>query len=100
MNIAVILVSLAYQKAFDNALLVSADSDLIPAVKAAKKTHPTGRIITVAPVGRRNEAQIVANECHAKLVMKKEHLKAALMPERVQLSSGKTVTCPKEWNHN
>jgi uncharacterized LabA/DUF88 family protein len=98
-NIAVALVALAYENAFDNALLVSADSDLIPAVKAAKKAQPSGRIVNVAPIGRGHQAQILANECHAKLLMREKHLKAALLPREVQLRSGKIVTCPTPWNH-
>jgi len=96
-NIAVTLVEMAFQEQYENALIVSADSDLIPAITVAKRVHPAGRLVNVAPVGRHWDAQILASECDAKLGMTEAHLKAALMPREVTLSTGEVTTCPSSW---
>src|SRR3990167_2531421 len=48
-NIAIHLLDLAYQNAFDKALVVSNDSDLAPAIKMVRNRFPAKHIITVAP---------------------------------------------------
>jgi uncharacterized LabA/DUF88 family protein len=98
-NIAVSLVEMAFERQYENALIVSADSDLIPAVAVAKRVHQAGRLVNVAPVGRHMDAQILASECDAKLDMTEKHLKAALMPRQVALSTGEVMTCPSGWTH-
>src|SRR6266568_3810935 len=53
-NIAVALLGDAVRNRFDTALVISADSDLCPAVREVKDLFPTKRIIAVFPPGRRS----------------------------------------------
>ncbi|MGO9658731.1 MAG: NYN domain-containing protein [Acidimicrobiales bacterium] len=46
-NIAVRLVEDAALKRYDTALVISADSDLCPAVRSAKRLHPRGKVVIV-----------------------------------------------------
>ena len=96
-NIAVRLVSLAYEKAYDTALLVTADSDLVPAVEQAKKCYPAGRILNVAPIGRKKDAHHLGKAVDAQIEMKEKHLALARLANRVVLSNGRVVDCPNEW---
>ena len=49
-NIALFLLDLAYQDAFDRALVISNDSDLAPAIQMVRKRFPKKRITTIAPL--------------------------------------------------
>ena len=93
--IAVSLVALAYQKAYDKAILISADSDMIPAVQEAKRVHPTGTIINVVPIERR--ARALRNYVDQQIRMKTKHLANSRTPNRYTHSSGHVIRCPKTW---
>lgn len=54
-SIAVQLVEDGVRGVFDTALLISADSDLCPAVRSLKRLSPTKRIIAVFPPRRHSE---------------------------------------------
>jgi hypothetical protein len=51
-NIAVEMLSDAYQDKFDTAILVSADGDLVPAIRAVKHLFPHKRIVAAFPPDR------------------------------------------------
>lgn len=94
-NIAIHLLDMAYKHAYDKAILVSGDSDLVPVVKHARLVHPDGKIVVVAPVGR--SAQALWNAADYRRDMKRADLNASLLPERVLLTNGSTVDRPREW---
>jgi len=96
-NIAVRLVSLAYEKAYDVAFLVTADSDLTPAVEQAKQCYPEGRIIGIPPIGRMKDAVHLNRAVDNKIEMLEEHLAAAALPKQVTLTNGRSIDCPEEW---
>lgn len=54
-NLAVHLVADAYQDRFDEAWLMSADADLVPAVRHVKATFADKRVVVVPPRGRRSD---------------------------------------------
>ena len=93
--IAVSIVSLASAKAYDKLVLVTADSDMIPAVEAAKKMHPAGAIINVVPIERRAEA--LKHYVDAQIRMKEHHLIASVLPNVLQLGNGNIVRRPVSW---
>jgi len=94
--IAVSLVSLAHRKAYDKVILLTADSDIIPAIQEAKQVHPAGLILNVLPIERRGRA--LRNYVDQQMTMKVKHLKASRLPSTVTLSAGKQLTCPSSWN--
>jgi len=96
-NIAVSLVSLAYEKACDTAFLVTADADLISAVEQAKLCFPSGRMVNIPPIGRLNDASHLKPMVDVQSEMEEKHLKKALLPKTLTLSNGRTVHCPTEW---
>jgi uncharacterized LabA/DUF88 family protein len=54
-SLAVSLVEDAANNLYDVALLISADSDLCPAVRAAKRLQPAKKIVIVFPPGRHSD---------------------------------------------
>ncbi|MGH9837859.1 MAG: NYN domain-containing protein [Blastocatellia bacterium] len=51
-NMALKLFQLAVQDVYDKAIIISGDTDLLPAVKAVQATFPTKSIGVVLPIGR------------------------------------------------
>jgi len=93
--IAVGLVGRAYRKAYDKAVIISGDSDLIPAIQEAKTAHPNGAIISVVPIEHRGQA--LKNEVDLQIAMKAKHLAASRLPDPFTLRSGQVVHCPQSW---
>jgi len=86
-NIAIELLSDAINDAYDRAVIVSADSDLIPAMKAVRNHFPAKQIGVMFPVGRssfelRNEADFIKK-------MRQRHLASCQFPD--EYTVGKEV---------
>lgn len=92
-NIAIHVQGLAQKNMYDRALLLTGDSDLIPAVEWVRKQHPEKRISVIVPIGRpvTQHLRAVAND-HSKI--KESHLQACLLPSIIHLKSGERIVSP------
>ena len=54
-NIAVRLLEMAYDDVYEKAIIVTGDSDMVPAIEAVRARYPEKRIGIVTPIGRRAE---------------------------------------------
>jgi len=81
-NIALFLLSLAYQNAFDRALLISNDSDLAPAIRMVRKHFPQKRITTVSPPHYFHSRELIQASSD-KTKVRVEHLQRCLLPSIV-----------------
>lgn len=94
-NIATSLVSDAARHLSDSALVISADSDLTPAVKAANALHP-GLFVAAAFPPKRYSAEL------KKLMPSSFHISHAKirqsqLPQTVHDASGRTYSRPAKW---
>lgn len=94
-NIAIRLFELAIQGRYDKAILVSGDTDLIPAVKAVQKTFPVKKIGVVIPIGRASEDLKAQTDFHHK--MKLQHLISSRFSDPLTLADGSSLNCPPNW---
>ena len=94
-NIAVEMMSDAYQDLFDTALLVSADSDLTAAVLAIKNLFPKKRVIVAFPP-QRHSAQL-QRLAHGFLQIGRANLAKSVFPDVVQKADGFVLHRPAEW---
>jgi uncharacterized LabA/DUF88 family protein len=94
-NIAVYLFELAFLDAYEKAIIVSGDTDLIPAIEAVRRIFPAKQIGVVIPIGRRSEG--MKNACDFHMKMKQKHLQASRLPDVIHLGDGKEIVCPAEW---
>jgi uncharacterized LabA/DUF88 family protein len=78
-NIALFLLDLAYQDAFDRALIISNDSDLAPAIHMVRKRFPQKRITTVAPPRYYHSVELI-KAASDKTKIRIEHLERCLLP--------------------
>jgi len=83
------------QHAYDKVVLLTADSNMIPAIQEAKRVHGEGRIINAVPIGRR--ARALANYVDQQISMKVKHLEASKLPDSLSVGSGRELNCPSEW---
>jgi uncharacterized LabA/DUF88 family protein len=94
-NIGINLVKLAFQDEFDVAYVLSADSDLVPAVEEVKSLFPQKVITVIIPFGNcANEMKAV---CHYGRQIKEVHLQSSQFAMDVSLNDGSIISCPQEW---
>ena len=94
-NIAVEMLSDAVKGKFDTALLLSADSDLVPLIRAIKNTFTQKRIVVAFPPARWSvELQSVA---HAFFTIGRVNLTRSLFPDQVKKADGFILQRPLTW---
>jgi len=97
-NIALKMLDLAYQDSFDKAILISGDTDLIPAIKLIRERWPKKQIVAIIPIGRRENCLDVRKACNSEIKMNESHLQRSLMLEQViDEKNGVRVNRPIEY---
>jgi uncharacterized LabA/DUF88 family protein len=92
------LIDLAYQNAFDRALVISNDSDISPAIRLIRKRFPEKRITTIAPPNYYHSNELIQASTD-KARIRPEHLEQSLFPNLVEDQSGSlSVKRPKEYS--
>jgi uncharacterized LabA/DUF88 family protein len=94
-NIAMELLTDAFQDNFDIALLISADGDLVGPVKKVKQLFPKKRVIVVFPPKRHSNAlKNVADVC---LHLDRATLAKSVFPNEVVKADGFVLRRPSRW---
>ncbi len=94
-NIAMELLTDAFQDSFDIALLISADGDLVGPVKKVKQLFPKKRLIIVFPPKRHSNAlKSVADVC---LHLDRGTLVKSVLPDEVVKADGFVLRRPSRW---
>ncbi len=83
-HIAARLVADAYENRFDRALLITADSDLVPALSIVSAAFPAKQLFVIAPPGRFNHARSL----NTRMVITPGRLAKCLLPETAKGSDG------------
>lgn len=94
-NIAVALVEQAVEDLFDTALLVSADSDLCPAIRAVKRLRPEKRVIAAFPPHRHSADIRAAVDGYFTIGIDK--VRQSQLPTTVNTRAGIALRRPKYW---
>lgn len=95
-NIAVEMLSDAYQDLFDVALLISADSDLSAPIRAIGSLFENKRVVVAFPPQRLSvQLQGLAN---AYLPIGRANIAKSVFPDRIQKADGFVLKKPPEWN--
>jgi uncharacterized LabA/DUF88 family protein len=95
-NIASTLIEDAVQDRFDTAVLVSAGSDLCPAIRAMKRLRPAKRIIAAFPP-RRHSADL-KRAVDGYINIGTDKVRRAQLPPTVITSTGISLSRPKHWS--
>lgn len=96
-HLALALMDHARRDMFDRALIVSRDSDLVPAARLTKAAFPEREIFVVAPphLGHSNDMLKVTDGKHK---IQKRHIAASLFPARIAKPDGTTILRPPEYD--
>ncbi len=94
-NIAIKLFQTAIADTWDTALIISGDSDLIPAIEAVKKTFPTKQIGITIPIGRRAEELKQVTDFHRKV--KQKHLETCQFDDVITIDENNILQRPASW---
>ncbi len=94
-NIAVNLFTWAMQDRFDEIVIGTSDSDLIPAIKAMDQEFPHKFITLLFPIGRRSWEM---EQLGFKIMRTKEKvLRNCQLPDDVHLPGGQVISRPTGW---
>ncbi len=94
-NMAVELLKDAFQDAFDVAILISADSDLIAPIAAVRKLFPEKRVIVACPPSRFSVN--LARAAHGYFKIGHGSLGKSLLPEEIVSAAGFKLRRPSAW---
>jgi uncharacterized LabA/DUF88 family protein len=95
-NIATNLICDALADKYDTALLITADSDIVPAIEAVKKLRPEKRIVVAFPPGRYSkELEKIADNS---IKIWEARLRQNRLPEIIKRDGLPDVTCPHNYS--
>ena len=94
-NIAIYLLSEAFKDTYDKAIILSNDTDLIPAIKAVKTTFPHKRIGILFPIDRFSNELRRASDFY--LRTNKKDLRNSQLPENITRPNGYVLSRPPSW---
>lgn len=94
-SIAVSLLEDGVTDLFDTALLLSADSDLCPGIKALGRLKPQKRVIAVFPPKRRSDE--LRRVTHAAFTLGDAIIRQSILPDTVTTVSGNRYQRPTRW---
>ncbi|MHB8424869.1 MAG: NYN domain-containing protein [Gammaproteobacteria bacterium] len=104
-NLALYLTNYSWQNKFDHAILISGDSDLVPAVKSSIALFPKKKI-TIATPPNRGANELIAAAHGNRIRIKVSQLRNNLLPDKLTNLTGLTVVRPskfdpvvKDWSH-
>ena len=94
-NIAVELLQDVFQDAFDTAILISADSDLLAPITAAKSYFPAKRVVVACPPSRYSQSPGAAASAYLKIGP--GAIAKSQIPDQVPTATGFTLNRPSTW---
>mgnify|MGYP001580115059 CR=1 FL=1 len=97
-NIAVELLSDAFEDRYDTALLISADSDLVPPINRIRNLFPKKKVIVVFPPDRFSKE--LDKYASASFTLGRAKIAKSLFPPEVRKDDGYVLKCPERWKHS
>lgn len=94
-NIAVAMLEDAFKDAFDTAMLISADSDLIAPLTAVRRLFPAKRVVVACPPGRYSAA--LCKAAHGFLKIGHGSIEKSQFPAEVRAATGFILRRPASW---
>jgi uncharacterized LabA/DUF88 family protein len=81
----------AFDNIFDRAIIISADSDHVPAVRRVRVRYPGKQLFVATPPGRHDKARGMLNACHSGIQITPGRVAKYLLPEFVRDAGGTLV---------
>lgn len=93
-NLCLRLLEDAVERKFDVAMLVSADSDMVPAIRSVRRLQRSAKVIAMFPPARYSEA--MKRAVHSHLRLSEARIRQSQLPQTVY-GPGGTYSRPKHW---
>lgn len=98
-HIALRVLADAVDDVFDRAILISADSDLVPVLSLLKSRYPKKQILVATPPGRYSIGRDILQHAHSGIEITKGRIAKCLLPGEIYGADGKViVTRPKNYD--
>lgn len=99
-NIALAMLDDAYQNSCDKMVLVSGDSDLVPAVHMVRDRFPRLHVTVYVPARNhvRGAAVELRNAANASRILPNDLIRKAQLPPQVSDASGRIIEKPAAWS--
>ncbi|WP_308388543.1 NYN domain-containing protein [Acidithiobacillus sp. AMEEHan] len=94
-NIAIQLMTDAFDDVFDVALVISGDSDLTTPIRRVRERFPAKRVIVAFPPQRHSKA--LKQHANGYLAISENKLRASQLPDRLIKPDGYVLTRPDTW---
>lgn len=88
----------AVDDVFDRAIIISADSDHVPAVRAVRRRYPTKQVFAATPPGRHNMAREMLKACQSGTNITAGRLEGCLLPATLATVQGTIITRPTQYD--
>ena len=95
-NIALNILRDGFEDNFDRAIIITADSDLVPVIKQCKELFPKKEIFVATPPGRHNNAHEIRSFA-PNMNISKSKVKQHLLPKKITLYDGSEVCMPEKY---
>ena len=95
-NIASQLLADAIDDKFDMAMIVSGDSDLVPAIRILKEKFPKKRVVSAFPPARVSKYMKKVSDAY--FTIGEPNIRASVFPDKVVRSDGYVLQKPKKWH--
>ena len=97
-NLALYLVKLAYEDAFDKAIIFTADTDLAPAIRLVREKFPHKAVHVAIPERRLNRSRALEDAATGRIRLTEAHFARNLFPEQVILANATVINRPLKYN--
>lgn len=96
-NLALHILNEAYKNSYDTAFIVSADSDLAPAIRMVKSIFPDKKFKIITPPGKKHCLNLVDAAQTKPAYIKDIHLERNLLPATIPTTEGKLIERPSKF---
>jgi len=91
------LAYLAFSRNIDKFIILSADTDLLSAIKLVKENTTDKRIDLLLPPGVIRSD--ISDHCENTFILREDVLRNSLFPPIFENKNNEKIVCPKEWNY-
>jgi uncharacterized LabA/DUF88 family protein len=96
-NLAVWLVKLAFENAFDKAIVFTADTDLAPAIREVRESFPAKEVKVAIPEKRLNRSSALEHAASGRIRLTESHFAKNLFPAQIILANGTVLERPEKY---
>jgi len=96
-NLAIRLVDMAHKGVYDKAIVITADTDITPAITMVRNTFPEKEVFVAIPKARKRYSQALQKSATSTITIQDHHFERNLLP-REMTNGGRVITRPPEYD--